>query len=302
MLNGEQERRRSPTPAPPLPRLLRPRSRTTRTTPGTRAALRPRLRCRRPGPACGPAGGRSQTRGIPRDRSSSGEPRRSGGRDDGSETTSQQFELEARAFLDAHARRRDRGQFVWGQGSDSVGLFPERTPEQEAADLRRARTWAQTVFDAGFGWITGPEEYGGRGLPREFQRICDRAPPTTPPRRMSVYGIGLGMVAPTILAHATDEVKEAYLRHMYRGDIVACQLFSEPGSGSRPGRRCRPGPSATVTSGSSTGRRCGRRVPSSPTSARSSAAPIPTCPSTGDSPASSWTCTPPASRSGRCVR
>jgi acyl-CoA dehydrogenase len=49
---------------------------------------------------------------------------------------------------------------------------------------------------------------------------------------MAVYGIGLGMVAPTILAHATDPVKGAYLRPMYRGDIVGCQLFSEPSSGS----------------------------------------------------------------------
>ena len=40
------------------------------------------------------------------------------------------------------------------------------------------------------------------------------------------------MVAPTILAHATDEVKERYLRTLHRGDIVACQLFSEPGAGS----------------------------------------------------------------------
>ena len=40
------------------------------------------------------------------------------------------------------------------------------------------------------------------------------------------------MVAPTILAHATDEVKERYLKSMWRGDIVACQLFSEPGAGS----------------------------------------------------------------------
>ena len=49
---------------------------------------------------------------------------------------------------------------------------------------------------------------------------------------MTAYGIGLGMVAPTILAHATDEVKERYLRSLWRGDIVACQLFSEPGAGS----------------------------------------------------------------------
>ena len=46
------------------------------------------------------------------------------------------------------------------------------------------------------------------------------------------FGIGLGMVAPTILAHATDKVKDAYLRSMYRGEIVGCQLFSEPGAGS----------------------------------------------------------------------
>ncbi len=46
------------------------------------------------------------------------------------------------------------------------------------------------------------------------------------------FGIGLGMVAPTILAHATDSAKDRYLRALHRGDVVACQLFSEPGAGS----------------------------------------------------------------------
>ena len=40
------------------------------------------------------------------------------------------------------------------------------------------------------------------------------------------------MVAPTILAHAIPEVRERYLRSMYRGEIVGCQLFSEPVAGS----------------------------------------------------------------------
>jgi alkylation response protein AidB-like acyl-CoA dehydrogenase len=40
------------------------------------------------------------------------------------------------------------------------------------------------------------------------------------------------MVAPTILAHAIPEVRERYLRSMYRGDIIGCQLFSEPIAGS----------------------------------------------------------------------
>jgi acyl-CoA dehydrogenase len=146
--------------------------------------------------------------------------------------TAEQFEVDARAFLDAAAPKRPLETFVWGQGSQQVGLFPERTPAQEAADLAVARTWAQAVFDAGFGWITGPPAYGGRGLPREYQRIYASIAADYKMPSMSAYGIGLGMVAPTILAHATDEVKDAYLRRMHRGDIVACQLFSEPSAGS----------------------------------------------------------------------
>jgi len=146
--------------------------------------------------------------------------------------TTEQFEAEARAFLDANAERRPEETFVWGQGSENVSLFPERTPEQQAADLAASRAWAQKVFDAGFGWITGPVEYGGRGLSADHQRVWGRVASEYLTPSLSIYGIGLGMVAPTILAHGTDEVKDAYLKRMWRGDIVACQLFSEPSSGS----------------------------------------------------------------------
>lgn len=146
--------------------------------------------------------------------------------------TPEVFESEARAFLDDNAIRRPDETFVWGQGSDDVSLFPEKTRQQEEADLAVSRTWARQVFDAGFGWITGPTEYGGRSLPSEYQRIWGRVASDYRTPSQSIYGIGLGMVAPTILAHATAEVKEAYLRKMWRGDIVGCQLFSEPSAGS----------------------------------------------------------------------
>ncbi|HUY63382.1 MAG TPA: acyl-CoA dehydrogenase family protein [Acidimicrobiales bacterium] len=144
----------------------------------------------------------------------------------------QDFEREARAFLEANAEPRVEVRRAWGEGSDQVSVLPERTLEEELAELEQARAWAQRRFDAGFGWITGPPSYGGRGLTRDHQRVYDAVEGefSTPP--MTAYGIGLGMVAPTILAHATDEVKECYLRAMWRGDIVACQLFSEPGAGS----------------------------------------------------------------------
>jgi alkylation response protein AidB-like acyl-CoA dehydrogenase len=48
----------------------------------------------------------------------------------------------------------------------------------------------------------------------------------------AAFTIGLGMVAPTILAHGSEEAKQSYLTKMYRADIVGCQLFSEPGAGS----------------------------------------------------------------------
>jgi alkylation response protein AidB-like acyl-CoA dehydrogenase len=142
------------------------------------------------------------------------------------------FERSALEFLEAHAEPRVEADQGWGEGSDQVSLLPERTLEEELAELTAARGWARTRFDAGFSWIAGPLAYGGGGLTRDHQRLYDatEARFDTPP--MTPYGIGLGMVAPTILAHAIDEVKDLYLRPLWRGDIVACQLFSEPGAGS----------------------------------------------------------------------
>ena len=144
----------------------------------------------------------------------------------------QDFEKEARAFLDGAASRRVEVSLAWGEGDDQVTVLPERTAEEELEELDHARAWAQKRFDAGFGWITGPAQYGGRALPRDHQRLYDAIESDYDTPAMTPYGIGLGMVAPTILAHATDEVRELYLRKMWRGDIVACQLFSEPGAGS----------------------------------------------------------------------
>jgi alkylation response protein AidB-like acyl-CoA dehydrogenase len=142
------------------------------------------------------------------------------------------FEQEVEAFLQANAKPRAEVRLAWGEGSDQVSVLPERTLEEEIAELEEARYWAHKRFDAGFGWITGPPRYGGRGLDRSYQRAYGELESRydTPP--MTPYGVGLGMVAPTILAHGTDEVKERYLKAMWRGDVVACQLFSEPGAGS----------------------------------------------------------------------
>jgi alkylation response protein AidB-like acyl-CoA dehydrogenase len=142
------------------------------------------------------------------------------------------FRAEAKAFLDANAERRTEEKFEWGKGSDQVGLLDEKTPEQEAAEIAAAKAWKATEFDAGFGWIMGPEEYGGRGLSGDHGRAYREVASGYSVPSQTIFGIGLGMVAPTILAHAIPEVRERYLRPLYRGDLVACQLFSEPVAGS----------------------------------------------------------------------
>ena len=146
--------------------------------------------------------------------------------------TKDEFRAEATAFLEGNAERRVEVTEVWGEGSDEVAILPERTPEEDARLLAEAKAWRAKVFDAGFGWISGPEAYGGRGLPRDYERIWQSLENDYDVPSMAPFGIGLGMVAPTILAHAVEEVKQRYLPSLYRGDTVACQLFSEPAAGS----------------------------------------------------------------------
>jgi hypothetical protein len=147
--------------------------------------------------------------------------------------TLEEFQAEVTAFLDAHAPRKptvaDTQSFEWGQGSDDVALFEEIDREHEEAAIVRAKAWRAERYDAGFGWITGPTQFGGRDLTQAHERIYTQTESKYDVPDTSYFGIGLGMVAPTILAHAQPQVQQRYLPKLYRGDIVASQLFSEPG-------------------------------------------------------------------------
>jgi alkylation response protein AidB-like acyl-CoA dehydrogenase len=89
-------------------------------------------------------------------------------------------------------------------------------------------------FDGGLAWVHYPVGLGGQGLPRSLQPAVDRAfdAAGAPTNHPELNGIGLGMAAPTILAHGTAEQKQRWLRPLWTGEEIWCQLFSEPGAGS----------------------------------------------------------------------
>jgi alkylation response protein AidB-like acyl-CoA dehydrogenase len=126
------------------------------------------------------------------------------------------FRTEARAFLAPHApheARRYRG------GHDLASMLADQ------------RAWQRTLAEAGWAVPAWPREYGGRGLTPGQRRIW-----TEELRRIgradSMLGAGLDMLGPTLIQHGSEAQKARFLPPTARGDIVWCQLFSEPGAGS----------------------------------------------------------------------
>jgi alkylation response protein AidB-like acyl-CoA dehydrogenase len=144
-----------------------------------------------------------------------------------------EFAREAREFLDAHAPRAEHAEFRWGEGDDTVAYFHDDPPDVTERKLHAAKDWQRTKYENGFGWISGPPEYGGRGLSPVHELIYNSIESEYDvPDTGTLSVVGLGMIGPTILAHGQQVVKDRYLPAMYRGDVIACQLFSEPGAGS----------------------------------------------------------------------
>jgi alkylation response protein AidB-like acyl-CoA dehydrogenase len=97
-------------------------------------------------------------------------------------------------------------------------------------DLTLAEWW-ERLCESGWAAPTWPEQWFGKGLPRELAGVVNEAlraagaigPPS---------GLGMLLAGPTILVHGTDEQRERYLRPILNGQEAWCQLFSEPGAGS----------------------------------------------------------------------
>lgn len=144
-----------------------------------------------------------------------------------------EFTRAALAFLEANARRKPPCDDRWGVGSDRIntsGTIGDAGAER--AELAAAQAWRQKVFDAGFGWLGGPREYGGAGRDRRLDAIYNQLEAEFDVPNQAPIRTATNTVAPAVEAFGSHELKLRYLRGMHRGEVQTCQLLSEPEAGS----------------------------------------------------------------------
>jgi alkylation response protein AidB-like acyl-CoA dehydrogenase len=132
------------------------------------------------------------------------------------------FRREVRDWIAANlpeALRGDAGEGEWGQLSSGH----ERDREALAEWRRRLQTR---------GWVAPawPVEYGGAALSVMEQFILKEELALARAPRFG--GVGIGWVAPTLMAYGEPWMKERFIRPILAGEERWCQGFSEPGAGS----------------------------------------------------------------------
>lgn len=131
------------------------------------------------------------------------------------------YREKARTWLEANATLRDLD-------AQKGGMLDEA----EGDDLiNKAKAWQAKKNAAGWACLRWPKQHGGQDATAIESVIFsqEEGRMELPP---SVYGIGHGMLGPTIMAHGTEDQIKKFLPSMINGDEIWCQLFSEPDAGS----------------------------------------------------------------------
>jgi alkylation response protein AidB-like acyl-CoA dehydrogenase len=136
------------------------------------------------------------------------------------------FRGECRTWLDANAELKPETG-----SADLWRLMRPRTEEDDQIGHETAKVWQGRKAEAGFAGIQWPVEFGGRGLSHHLAAVF-KAEEQRYEVPANAFQVGVDMVGPTLIAHATESQQLRYLDDIRRGKEVWCQLFSEPGAGS----------------------------------------------------------------------
>ncbi|MFQ5478786.1 MAG: acyl-CoA dehydrogenase family protein [Candidatus Binatia bacterium] len=128
------------------------------------------------------------------------------------------FRAEAREWIETNLDQ------TW-----SEALRDPANDEHALVELRRS--WQRKLYEAGYLGMRWPAEWGGRGATEVEEAIlAEELARADAPE--SVNGLGLGLCAPALIHHGSEEQRRRFIPPMLTAEEIWCQGFSEPGAGS----------------------------------------------------------------------
>ena len=122
---------------------------------------------------------------------------------------------------------------VVAEQEQRVAELTEKLVSQYPPSSTHAVEFLGAQYDMGLAWVHFPVGSGGLDVSPKFQKIVnEKIARAGGPNSYARNPIGYGMCGPTIVEWGTAEQKDRFLRPLFTGEEIWCQLFSEPGSGS----------------------------------------------------------------------
>ena len=122
---------------------------------------------------------------------------------------------------------------VTAEQEQRVAELTDQLVSQYPPSSTHAVVFLGAQYDMGLAWVHFPVGSGGLGVSPKFQKIVnEKIARAGGPSSYARNPIGYGMCGPTVVEWGTADQKVRYLRPLFTGEEIWCQLFSEPGSGS----------------------------------------------------------------------
>ncbi|MFF4018585.1 acyl-CoA dehydrogenase family protein [Streptomyces sp. NPDC001843] len=118
-------------------------------------------------------------------------------------------------------------------GAAGLAVFHNLPDDEERLLLERCRAYQRARFDAGYQALTLPRDKGGAGLSAAHTAaFAEEESAYEVPASTELISVTVRLVAMAVSLFGTPEQRDTYARAFLRTDLLACQLFSEPGAGS----------------------------------------------------------------------
>jgi alkylation response protein AidB-like acyl-CoA dehydrogenase len=108
----------------------------------------------------------------------------------------------------------------------------ERRPHSGEAMRAFDLAWQRKQFEDGWAGVSWPAEYGGLGLSLTRQLIWHEEYARADAPDNHLCFVALNHAGPTIIARGSEVQKQLHLPKILKGEVIWCQGFSEPNSGS----------------------------------------------------------------------